>query len=39
MTTGRGYEDFMLKNNARAFLEHVDFRKCQKWLLEVLDNN
>ncbi len=24
------FENFMLKNNAKAFLEPVDFRKCQK---------
>jgi hypothetical protein len=26
----------MLKNNVRAFLGSVDFRKCQKQLLKVL---
>ncbi len=29
----------MLKNNARAFLELIDFRKCQEQLLELLENS
>ncbi len=29
LTTRKGHFDFKFKNNARAFLEFVDFKKCQ----------
>jgi len=36
---GRGYLNFMFKNNWEAFLKLVDFKKCQEQLLKVLENN
>jgi hypothetical protein len=32
-------KNLLFKNNARAFLKLVDFRKCQEWLLKVLENS
>jgi hypothetical protein len=33
------FEIFLLKNNAKAFVELVDFRKCQKYSLKVFENS
>ncbi len=29
----------MFTNNAKAFLEPIDFKRCQEWSLKVLENN
>jgi len=36
---GRGHSSFMLKTNEKVFLELIDFRKCQEYILQVLINN